>query len=125
MTATLARSDFLRTPILASARPNGFKEWHHFVIHGQGVRILINFSLNNEEFGADEVRLAPRVIVVAHDENWVGAIERFEGHAAHVSADLGQLTIGGNQMTIQPDGYRVSIDLPDNHIRGEVHFSPQ
>lgn len=59
MSAALARCDFLRTPILAAARPAGFKEWHHFVIHGHGVRVLINFSLNNEVFGTDGVRPAP------------------------------------------------------------------
>ena len=48
MTAALARSDFLRAPVLATARPEGFKEWHHFVVHGQGCRLLINFSLTNE-----------------------------------------------------------------------------
>jgi hypothetical protein len=84
---------------------------------------LINFSLTNEGFGADEVRLAPRVIVIAHDENWTGAIERFDGRALNVSADLGELTIGGNRMTVLPDGYRVTIDLPDNGIRGELQFT--
>lgn len=123
MSTALVRSDFLRTPVLAAARPAGFKEWHHFVIHGHGVRVLINFSLNNEVFGADEVRPAPRVIVIAHDENWTGAIERFDGHAIEVSADLGDLTIGNNRMTVQADGYRVSLDLPENDIRGEVHFT--
>ncbi len=48
MTAKLAGSDFLRAPVLATAQPEGFKEWHHFVIHGVGRRILINFSLTNE-----------------------------------------------------------------------------
>ena len=47
MSAVLARSDFLRAPLLATARPAGFKEWHHFVVHGRDVRLLINFSLNN------------------------------------------------------------------------------
>src|ERR1700733_5764094 len=119
MNALLARSDFLRAPVLASARPAGFKEWHHFVVHGQDVRLLINFSLNNEVFGRDEVRLAPRVIVIAHDENWSGAVERFDGRALNVSANLGELTIGDNRMTILPDGYHVAINLPDNGIRGE------
>ncbi|AKK27205.1 hypothetical protein [Mycobacterium sp. EPa45] len=124
MTLMLARSDFLRTPVLATARPAWFKEWHHFVIHGHGVRVLINFSLNNEVFDADEVRLAPRVIVIAYDQNWTGAIERFDAHAVDLSADLGELTIGGNRMAVQSDGYRVSISLPDKQIRGEVHFTP-
>lgn len=123
MSALLARNDFLRAPVLATARPTGFKEWHHFVIHGRSLRLLINFSLNNEVFGADEVRLAPRVIVIAHDEDWTGAVERFDGRALNVSADLGELTIGGNRMTVLPDGYRVAIDLPDKGIRGELHFT--
>ncbi len=123
MTAVLAGSDFLRAPVLATARPEGFKEWHHFVVHGRGFRLLINFSLTNEVSGVDRVRLAPRVIVIAHDQNWTGAIERFDGNALNVSADLGELTIGGNRMTVLPDGYRVAIDLPDNDIRGELHFT--
>ncbi|WP_101948415.1 hypothetical protein [Mycobacterium sp. 3519A] len=122
MTATLAGSDFLRAPVLSAARPPGFKEWHHFVIHGRGFRLLINFSLTNERFGADQVRLAPRVIVIAHDQKWTGAIERF-GNALDVSADLGELTIGHNKMTVLPDGYRVAINLSEHDIRGEVYFT--
>ncbi|MDT5289552.1 MAG: hypothetical protein QOF88_4441 [Mycobacterium sp.] len=123
MTALLARNDFLRAPLLATARPAGYKEWHHFVVHGRGVRILINFSLANEGFDADAVRLVPRVIVIAHDENWTGAIERFDERAVDVSADLGELTIGGNRMSITPDGYCVAIDLPDKDIRGQLQFT--
>jgi hypothetical protein len=123
MTALLARNDFLRTPVLATARPTGFKEWHHFVVQRPGLRLLINFSLNNEVFGANEARLVPRVIVIAHDQNWTGAIERFDEQALKVSADLGELTIGANRMTVLPEGYRVAIDLPDKGIRGELHFA--
>jgi hypothetical protein len=123
MSAVLARSDFLRAPVLATAQPAGFKEWHHFVVHGRDVRLLINFSLNNEVFAGDEVRLAPRVIVIAQDENWTGAVERFDGRALNVSADLGELTVGGNRMTVLADGYCVVINLPDKDIRGELHFT--
>jgi len=121
MTAVLAASDFLRAPMLGTARPRGFKEWHHFVVHGRGTRFLINFSLNNE--GTDALRIAPRVIVIAHDERWTGAIERFAESELDVSADLGDLTIGGNRMTVRPDGYRVVIDLPGHDIRGELEFT--
>lgn len=123
MSAVLARSDFLRTPVLASARPTGFKEWHHFVVHGRGLQLLINFSLFNEGIDTDRVRLAPRVIVIAHAENWAGALERFDEEALNVSADLGELTIGGSRMTVLPDGYSVLIDLPDKGIHGELLFS--
>jgi len=123
MSAVLAGSDFLRAPVLATVRPEGFKEWQHFVIHGRDFRLLINFSLTNEVFGAGQVRLAPRVIVIAHDQKWTGAIDRFDGAALDVSADLGELTIGGNRMSVLPDGYRVAVELPAQGIRGELHFT--
>ena len=106
MNAVLAGSDFLRAPVLAAAQPDGFKEWHHFVVHGRDHRLLINFSLFNEGSGASDVRLAPRVIVIAHDDNWSGAIERFDERDLNVSADLSELTIGGNRMSVLAAGYR-------------------
>ena len=84
---------------------------------------MINFSLNSEMLDGQEVRLAPRVIVIAQEEKWTGAIERFDGHAVDVSADLDELAIGGNRMTVLPDGYHLAIDLPDKDIQGELHFA--
>ena len=53
MTAVLAGSDFLRAPVLATAQPDGFKEWHHFVIHGAGRRLLDQLQPDQRD------RLAP------------------------------------------------------------------
>ena len=119
MSPVLARSDFIRTPVLANARPERFKEWYHFVIHRPGRRILINFSLTSETARPGDTGLAARVIVIAHDQRWSGAIERFDDEL-DVSPDLGTLIIGGNQMTVGTDGYRMLIDLPRNDIRGEL-----
>jgi hypothetical protein len=123
MTAALASSDFLRAPVLAMAHPEGFKEWHHFVVHGEGRRLLINFSLTNEISRPGQLRLAPRVIVISHEKRWTGAVERFDDSELDVSADLGALTIGGNRMIVRPDGYQVEIDLPGQDIRGELQFT--
>lgn len=122
MSAVLAGSDFLRAPVLAAAAPAGFKEWHHFVVHTDGCRLLINFSLTNEMSSKGQYRLAPRVIVIAHAERWTGVIERFDPNALEISADLGGLSVGDNHMTIGHHGYRVVIDLPDNGIAGEIDF---
>src|SRR5262249_34184009 len=122
MTAVLAGSDFLRAPVLATAQPQGFKEWHHFVVHGRTGRFLINFSLTCEETPSGRSRMAPRVIGIAYDQQWTGAVERFDENALDISGDLDTLTIGGNRMTVRPDGYEVLIDLPG--IRGELYFSP-
>ena len=56
--------------------------------------------------------------MIAHDQQWTGAIERFDDSELDVSADLGGLTIGGNRMIVQPDGYQVNIDLPGQEIQG-------
>ena len=122
MTAVLAASDFLRAPVLASAQPEGYKEWHHFVIQGAGRRILINFSLTNETSRSGEPRLAPRVIVIAHEERWSGVIERFEYSELNVSIDLGGVAIGSNRMIVRPDGYQVELDLPEHDVKGAIHF---
>lgn len=122
MNAVLAGSDFLRAPVLSAARPEGFKEWHHFVVHGRGFRLLVNFSLVNEASTAGP-RLAPRVIVIVHDGQWTGAIERFDQSELDVTADLGNLAIGGNRMAVRPDGYHVLIDLPGQGIRGEFELT--
>ena len=123
MTAVLARSDFIRAPLLAAARPAGFKEWYHFVVHRPGWRLLVNFSLTSEASRAGSPQLTPRVIVIAHDQQWTGAIERFDDSELDVSADLGVMTVGGNRMTVRPDGYRVVIDLPGHDVRGELDLT--
>jgi len=67
--AGLARSDFLRAPVLATARPDGYKEWHHFVVHRPGWRLLVNFNLTSENRLNQAPRLVPRVIVIAHQRS--------------------------------------------------------
>ncbi|OBC11595.1 hypothetical protein A5784_34350 [Mycobacterium sp. 852013-50091_SCH5140682] len=119
---TLAASDFLRAPVLAAAQPAGFKEWHHFVVHGRTGRFLINFSLACEDTSSGHSRMAPRVIVIAHDRQWTGAVERFAETALDISADLGACSIGANRMTVRPDGYEVLVDLPG--IGGELRLTP-
>ncbi|MCV7256117.1 hypothetical protein HZU40_10565 [Mycolicibacterium fluoranthenivorans] len=122
MTASLAASDFMRTPMLGTAEPEGFKEWHHFVVHARGLRLLINFSLNSETAPDGRFRLAPRVIVIVHDSEWRGEVARFDASAVDISACLGDLTIGGNRMQVLPDGYLVTVDLPAQGIQGELQF---
>lgn len=122
MTAALTTADFLRTPTMGTADPEAFKEWHHFVIHAGGCRLLVNFSLNTEAAPDGRYRLAPRVIVIAHDDRWSGAVERFPESALAIAPDLGELVVGGNRMLIRPDGYHLIIDLPARGITGELSF---
>lgn len=121
--AALVRSDFLRAPVLWTARPDGYKEWHHFVVHRAGLRLLVNFSLICETLPGRPPLLVPRVIVIAHEERWTGAVARFT-EAPEVSADLATLTVGPNRMSLRPDGYRLVVELADRGISGELHLQP-
>jgi hypothetical protein len=121
--AALSRSDFLRAPLLATARSDGFKEWHHFVVQAPGLQLLVNFSLAVEVLAGRAARLIPRLIVIAHDGRWSGTVERFDPAALHASADLGTLTVGGNRMAVGPNGYRIVLHLPKRRIGGELHLT--
>lgn len=122
-TAVLPRTDFLRAPVLAAARAEQFKEWHHYVVHRPGWRLIVNFSLTSEIRPGHAPRLVPRVIVIAHAERWTGVVERFDCEPI-IAADLGTLTVGANRMTVSPDGYRVVIDMPEHGIHGDLHLTP-
>lgn len=121
---TLARSDFLRAPLLAAARPADFKEWHHFVVARPEWRLLVNLSLTAEPTPEGPVRIVPRVIVIAHDQRWTGAVARFEPAELDVSADLRTVTVAGNRVVAGPDGYRIVLDLPEHDIEAELHLVP-
>jgi hypothetical protein len=121
-TAALVRSDFLRAPVLWTARPEGYKEWHHFQVNRSGLRLLVNVSLMAETTGRAP-RLVPRMIVIAHEERWTGAVVRF-AETPEISADLSTLTIGQNRLSLRPDGYRLVVDMPDRGITGALHLQP-
>ena len=121
---SLAHVDFVRAPVLATARPDGFKEWHHFVVHRPGWRLLVNFSLTSERRPGRASRLVPRVIVIVHQRRWTGAIVRFDPADLDVTADLGTLLIRGNRMSVGAPGYRVVVALPEHGLRGELHLTP-
>ncbi len=124
MTASvLPRSDFLRAPLLATARPEGFKEWHHVIVQHNELRLLVNINLTGEARIGRPSLLVPRVVVVAHDGRWRGALERFDPAALDVSADLGTVAVGANRLEVRPDGYRVEIELPRRGIAARLDLT--
>jgi hypothetical protein len=119
----LRRHDFLRAPLAATARPEGFVEWHHFLVHAPDLRLLVNLSLTAEPIG-DRVRLVPRVIVLVWEAGrWAGAVDRFAPADLDISADLNTLVVAGNRVEVDPDGYRVVLDLPRRGLAGELRLT--
>jgi hypothetical protein len=121
-TTTLPRHDHLRAPLLAAARPEGYKEWQHFVIVGPTAHLLVNFSLTSQVAADGRPRLVPRVIVVGHTGRWSGTVERVAAEPV-IAPDLASLAVAGNHVTVRPDGYEVLVDLPSQGVAGALHLA--
>ena len=57
--------------VLATARPDGYKEWHHFVVARRpGLPASRQLQPHRPRRPRPAPRLVPRVIVIAHDGRW-------------------------------------------------------
>lgn len=121
---TLLASDFIRLPTQAMTRPLPFKEWHHFVIQRDDVRLLVNFSMLVEQHLGSPRRIAPQVIVLFHGGSDAAAFDRTAPSEFSIAPDLRGLTIGGSRMVMNSDGYDVVLDLDRGRIAGELSFRP-
>ena len=120
----LERTDFFRGPGPVTADPTPYKEWHHFVVHGEGCRILVNFSLCTDasEIGGPPVA---RVIVLVHQDGW-------RGHIAHYDLDETELSragiharFGASVLTWREGAYQVDVSLPEQGIVGRIRLEPR
>ena len=121
---TLIDSDFIRFPAQAATRPLPFKEWHHFVVQRDELRVLINFSLLVEGHGGGPERLSPQVIVLVHGAQDESILDRPEADDFSISSDLRSMRIGSSHMWICPTGYRVQIHADDGRIQADLNFVP-
>lgn len=121
---TLIDSDFIRFPTQAATRSLPFKEWQHFVVQRDDLRVLINFSLLVEGHGGSERRLSPQTIVLVHASDDVSVLDRSDANNFSVSEDLRSMRIGSSQMWISSTGYRVQIHADDGRVQADLNFVP-
>lgn len=127
--SVLTRTDFVRHG-LGLRRTGAEKEWHHFVVHGDERRIIVNFSLSQEGFGDDPEswgrpgRTVARVIVIVEAAGWTGVIETIDERQVHITSDGLTLRMGPNEMRIDQGTYAVELDLPAG-IGGRLVFLPR
>ena len=48
----LVRSDYFRCSPSRLGGPAEHKEWQHFIVHAEGIHLLVNFSLVDETYAA-------------------------------------------------------------------------
>ena len=74
----LGRTDAFRFGALAPSPLNlPRKEWHHFIVHGDDGRLIVNFSLTDRELTLGSTPVA-RVIVLVDHGDWKGWVEEYE-----------------------------------------------
>ncbi|ADO75700.1 hypothetical protein [Stigmatella aurantiaca] len=122
----LASTDyFRRSPSRMGGRAE-HKEWQHFIVHTEGLNLLVNFSLVDEA-GAAASRPAEvaRLIVLAHGaQGWTGDLERFEEAEVRVVAGEPHARFGRNTLRFEHGRWHLSVALRERPISFELEFVP-
>lgn len=120
----VASSDYFRRPEPRGSRPPGFKEWFHFCVYGDGVDLLVNFSVVDDvrpgRDGAPE--LARVTVLVRDDEGWDGDVETFDWRDVDVRAGRIDARFGRCSMAYAEGRYRLRVALTDRAIEANVEL---
>ncbi|HEX8821059.1 MAG TPA: hypothetical protein VF794_14115 [Archangium sp.] len=125
LAAMLAGTDYFRRSPSRLGGRGEHKEWQHFIVHAEGVDLLINFSLVDEP---QPGRLLPvevaRLIVLAHGEGWDGDVERFEEVEVRVEAGRMEARFGHNTLRFEEGVWRLSMALRERPVSAELELVP-
>ncbi|GDX80966.1 hypothetical protein LBMAG42_27770 [Deltaproteobacteria bacterium] len=101
--------------------PGGALEWMHFVIVGQGLRLLVNLSLRRE---AGEVR--PRVVVLLWSGGvWSGGIHEPRMRDVEVRAGGVDAFFGASFVRSVGGDYVLHLDPADTGVAGDFVLRPE
>lgn len=101
-----------------------YKEWLHFCVrlpeleHGH---LLVNLSFTERALGRVTV-CTPRLIVLAHDGEWVGSVEAFGDESASAPAGTLDVRFGSTRVRWVDGAYQLSLHT--EHVRGELRLRP-
>lgn len=123
LTPGLERRDFFRFGGLGQESPVPRKEWHHFIVHGHGARVIVNFSLSDHQVGSSDVPV-PRVIVLTHHREWGGWIDEVEPTDVGFAPDRLAASFGENRVAFEEGGYNIELDMPGSGVQGWLRFVP-
>ena len=120
----LERTDHFRSQRQRGGESGPFKEWHHFVVHGDDCRILVNFSLNTEAWRLDG-RPAARVIVLVHHDEWSGFVTRVEAEDVDIADSGVDARFGPSRLSFDGGAYQLDLRLPEHGLQGRIRLEPK
>ena len=116
------REDFWRWPGGAPAGGARFQEWQHFVVFGDGVDLIVNFSVRVPAGGAtpDEARL----VVLGRSDRWWGFIDEVDPRAVTADGDGREVRFPHGRMSVHADGYRVQLRSAEHDLDLDLTLRP-
>jgi len=104
----------------------GYKEWQHFIVHAEGIQLLINFNLLDDRWAAsDGNRQVQRVIAIARTASgWTGGIERIRADDVDLRPGEIGARFGRNSLAFEDGRYRVRIAFEHVAIAADLTFEP-
>ena len=116
---------FRRSPSRLGGRGE-HKEWQHFIVHTQGMNLLINFSLLDEVLpGRMQPVEVARLIVLVHGEaGWEGDLERFDEQDVEVEAGHLHARFGRNSVRFEQGVWHLSLALRERPVSIELELVP-
>lgn len=106
-------------------RGQGFKEWQHFVVHHDELRLIVNFNVAEAAWPERERGKTSlhRTIVLLHGRSTAERIERAE--AVDVRSGAPSARIGGGQLRLERDAYRLDYVSDDGRLEVALRLEPQ
>jgi hypothetical protein len=129
LVGAIATGDAFHAPTDASGpSPSAWKEWHHFCVCGEGVDVIVNFSLcEDTRPAAGPDSYVPRVITLVHDRvegRWHGAIDQIPQRDASWYPGQVNLGFGHNTVLLSRDGFHLSLALRDQPVTAQMTLKP-
>lgn len=122
----LADTDYFRRSPSRLGGRGEHKEWQHFIVHTEGMNLLVNFSLLDEPLpGRTQSAEVARLIVMAHGEaGWEGDVERFEDGEVEVVAGHLHARFGCNTLRFEEGTWHLKVALRERPVSVELELVP-
>src|SRR5260370_629912 len=101
------------------------KEWHHFIVHFNGIRLLINLSLLDDPWERNPRQSEKvRLILLAYRGGWSGAVDTFLSDGFDVSEGGHCLRFSGGECRFANGVYTVRFETANGQMGGDLEFEP-
>lgn len=121
----IRQSDYTRRSPASAGGRIGHKEWSHFCVLSDAVDLLVNFSLMDSVRPGQRHRTeVPRLTLLARDERWYGAVDRFETEEVQAPGGRIDLDLGANRLRFAQRRYEIDVASRSNEVAAKLCFEP-